>query len=206
MEFVLQWKTVRMWQMLMAWDPLFNSSIRSPSHTTTKQNIGCMTPTIGNMIWLHFLQSGGQNGDKTDNLQFFWWLQRQMQQIQAHGQGKEMVKPQLVLHWALAPKMLTNNLDKNETTVTGLDALELLDHWKDWKWVKLTKRPLSTGAWDNSIGTSSTTQDVYQKTHCATFDCLNQCRTHYCSCNKKVTMCQTCYNFNFGSKNSMLQA
>ncbi len=62
-------------------------------HTTTKQSTGLTTPTIGNMIQLHSLLFGGQNGDLQDNLHLFLGWQKQMQQMQhaanASGQARK---------------------------------------------------------------------------------------------------------------------
>ncbi|KAL7462772.1 hypothetical protein ACHAXS_004154 [Conticribra weissflogii] len=144
-----------------------------------------------------------------------WWPNRQftflLEVAKANAANsrararKENAEPQLVFRRALAQKMLTNNLDKNGTTVPQIGrpitrgSLERvkMDH-------ELTKRPLNTGAWDDSTGTWAVARDTYQKTNCATFGCRNRCRT-YCSCNKKVSMCRTCYNFHFADMNSTMQ-
>ncbi len=187
--------------MPMAQDPLFDSSIRSPSHATIWVNDtnNCRHDPIAlSAVW------------RTK-----WWPNRQftflLEVAEANAANsrararKENAEPKLVFRRALAQKMLTNNLDKNGTTVPqigrpitqgSLERLEV-DH-------KLTKRPLNTRAWDDSTGTWAIARDVYQKTNCATFGCRNRCRT-YCSCNKKVSMCQTCYNFHFADMNSTMQ-
>ncbi len=57
----------------------------------------------------------------------------------------------------------------------------------------LEKRPGFTGSWDENNDDWELVKNKYQKTHCATPGCQTCYRT-FCSCNKKVTMCQGCYS------------
>ncbi len=78
------------------------------------------------------------------------------------GTWKENAEPQLVFCRAMTQKMLTNNLDNSEMAVTQTGHPRI---WGSLKRVhmdhKLAKRPLSTGAWDKSIGTWAIARDVY---------------------------------------------
>ncbi|KAL7461688.1 hypothetical protein ACHAXS_002102 [Conticribra weissflogii] len=74
--------------------PSFDSSIRSPFHTTTKQSIGQFT------FLLEVAEACAENSRA--------WPR------------KEKVKPQLVFHQELAQKLLINNLDNNGMAVTQI--------------------------------------------------------------------------------------
>ncbi len=78
-----------MWLMQMTVTPQLGSNIQNQFDTTTEQSIGLMTPTIGNMITLHFLLFGGKSGGLQDNLHFFWRWQEQMQQMPGGKQGNK---------------------------------------------------------------------------------------------------------------------
>ena len=59
----------------------------------------------------------------------------------------------------------------------------------------LLSRPIYTGKWDNSTNDWAKIKTPYCKIKCNT--CNTKCRT-YCKCNKKVTMCTTCFGSHMG--------
>ena len=166
------------------------SSTQSHSHATTTQSTGWMT-------WITTRHAPIELEDVWGTK---WWPDRQFtflcsiaESNAAHSRGwgwKEPTEPQLKFRRKLAECMLKNNLDEHGASPTSLVRLRKRYRTSLAREHALITRKTFTGAWNSEKKTWSKVRSKYLKTQCAT--CKFECRT-YCSCNKSITMCQSCW-------------
>ena len=175
----------------------------------TVHNFKYVEPLSRHNIAKHFVDDVNNRRHDPIGLDSGWptknWAHRQLafflsvsevNALNSQARGRKMAAvPTLVFRKKLAKQMIFNKLSSDGIAIPSPTRPKKRRSEVDNSEHQHLRRPNYSGAWDERIKDFSQVGTEYLKTKCAT--CKNETRM-YCSCNKKVSMCTTCWGTHRG--------